>query len=108
MRKIREIDGFDEKLLRGLQSDARATSLELAEAVGLSPSSCQRRQRELEASRMENGQPRTPIAVPGRNALDGECPNTNSPLMHPTHPSSLNGRVQRPARASVGKERFFL
>jgi len=49
MRKIREIDGFDEKLLRALQRDARATSLELAEAVGLSPSSCQRRQRELEA-----------------------------------------------------------
>src|SRR5262245_41151855 len=43
----------------------------------------------LRASRMENGQPRTPIAVPGRNALDGECPNTNPPLMHPTHPSSL-------------------
>ena len=49
MRKIREIDPFDEKLLRGLQRDARATSLKLAEAVGLSPSSCQRRQRELEA-----------------------------------------------------------
>ena len=49
MRKIREIDPFDEKLLRALQRDARATSLELAEAVGLSPSSCQRRQRELEA-----------------------------------------------------------
>jgi len=49
MRKIREIDGFDEKLLRSLARDARATSLKLAEAVGLSPSSCQRRQRELEA-----------------------------------------------------------
>ena len=49
MRKTRELDGFDEKLLRGLQRDARATSLKLAEAVGLSPSSCLRRQRELEA-----------------------------------------------------------
>jgi Lrp/AsnC family transcriptional regulator, leucine-responsive regulatory protein len=48
MRKIREIDAFDEKLLRSLARDARATSLKLAEAVGLSPSSCQRRQRELE------------------------------------------------------------
>jgi Lrp/AsnC family transcriptional regulator, leucine-responsive regulatory protein len=48
MEKFREIDQFDEKILRTLQRDARATSLELAEAVGLSPSSCQRRQRELE------------------------------------------------------------
>ena len=48
MDKFREIDHFDEKLLRALQRNARATSFELAEAVGLSPSSCQRRQRELE------------------------------------------------------------
>jgi Lrp/AsnC family transcriptional regulator, leucine-responsive regulatory protein len=46
--KNREIDQFDEKLLRTLQRNARATSFELAEAIGLSPSSCQRRQRELE------------------------------------------------------------
>ena len=45
---FRAIDHFDEKILRHLQSNARATSLELAEAAGLSPSSCQRRQRELE------------------------------------------------------------
>jgi Lrp/AsnC family leucine-responsive transcriptional regulator len=49
MHKVRGIDAFDDKLLRRLQMDARATSLKLAEAVGLSPSSCQRRQRELEA-----------------------------------------------------------
>src|ERR1700683_3029626 len=48
VEKFREIDQFDEKLLRALRRNARATSLELAEAVGLSPSSCQRRQRELE------------------------------------------------------------
>jgi Lrp/AsnC family transcriptional regulator, leucine-responsive regulatory protein len=48
MRKIRDIDQFDEKILRALQQDGRMTSIELAEAVGLSPSSCQRRQRELE------------------------------------------------------------
>ena len=48
MSKNREIDQFDEKLLRSLQRNARATSFELAEAIGLSPSSCQRRQRELE------------------------------------------------------------
>jgi Lrp/AsnC family transcriptional regulator, leucine-responsive regulatory protein len=46
--KIREIDQFDEKLLRNLQRNGRATSFELAEATGLSASSCQRRQRELE------------------------------------------------------------
>ena len=48
MEKLREIDVFDEKILRALRHNGRATSLELAEAVGLSPSSCQRRQRELE------------------------------------------------------------
>ena len=48
MRKIRDTDHFDEKILRVLQQDGRMTSIELAEAVGLSPSSCQRRQRELE------------------------------------------------------------
>jgi Lrp/AsnC family leucine-responsive transcriptional regulator len=48
MRKIRDTDQFDEKILRVLRQDGRMTSIELAEAVGLSPSSCQRRQRELE------------------------------------------------------------
>jgi Lrp/AsnC family leucine-responsive transcriptional regulator len=46
--KFRDIDQFDEKILHALQVNARATSFELAEVVGLSPSSCQRRQRELE------------------------------------------------------------
>src|ERR1700690_1651612 len=48
MRKIRDTDHFDEKILRVLRQGGRMTSIELAEAVGLSPSSCQRRQRELE------------------------------------------------------------
>jgi Lrp/AsnC family transcriptional regulator, leucine-responsive regulatory protein len=48
MQKISDIDQFDEKLLRALEQDGRTTSIELAEAIGLSPSSCQRRQRELE------------------------------------------------------------
>jgi Lrp/AsnC family transcriptional regulator, leucine-responsive regulatory protein len=48
VEKFRDLDQFDEKLLRALQRNARATSFELAEVVGLSPSSCQRRQRELE------------------------------------------------------------
>src|SRR3984957_3654834 len=48
VEKSRDLDQFDEKLLRTLERNARATSFELAEVVGLSPSSCQRRQRELE------------------------------------------------------------
>jgi Lrp/AsnC family transcriptional regulator, leucine-responsive regulatory protein len=48
VEKSRDIDQFDEKLLRTLERNARATSFELAAVVGLSPSSCQRRQRELE------------------------------------------------------------
>jgi DNA-binding Lrp family transcriptional regulator len=48
VEKFRDIDQFDEKLLCALQRNARAISFELAEIVGLSPSSCQRRQRELE------------------------------------------------------------
>jgi Lrp/AsnC family leucine-responsive transcriptional regulator len=48
VEKFRDIDQFDEKLLHALEGNARATSFELAEVVGLSPSSCQRRQRELE------------------------------------------------------------
>jgi Lrp/AsnC family transcriptional regulator, leucine-responsive regulatory protein len=52
---FREIDPFDEKLLHVLRRNARATSFELAEVVGLSPSSCQRRQRELEARGVVRG-----------------------------------------------------
>jgi Lrp/AsnC family transcriptional regulator, leucine-responsive regulatory protein len=48
VEKFRDIDQFDEKLLHAPQRNARATSFELAEVVGLSPSSCQRRQCELE------------------------------------------------------------
>ncbi len=48
MGKVGEVDLFDEKIMHALQGDGRKTSIELAEVVGLSPSSCQRRQRELE------------------------------------------------------------
>ena len=48
LHRTSEIDQFDEKILHALESDARKTSIELAEVVGLSPSSCQRRQRDLE------------------------------------------------------------
>jgi DNA-binding Lrp family transcriptional regulator len=42
------MDGFDLKLLRALQSDARLTNLQLADAVGLSASQCSRRRTALE------------------------------------------------------------
>jgi Lrp/AsnC family transcriptional regulator, leucine-responsive regulatory protein len=48
VQKLRDLDQFDDKLLRALRGRGRATSFELAEVVGLSSSSCQRRQRELE------------------------------------------------------------
>src|SRR6201999_3942485 len=48
LHKTSEIDSFDEKILQSLRLDARKTSVELADVVGLSPSSCQRRQRDLE------------------------------------------------------------
>jgi len=42
------MDSFDATILARLQEDGRATNVELADAVGLSPSSCLRRVRELE------------------------------------------------------------
>ncbi|RWJ60808.1 MAG: Lrp/AsnC family transcriptional regulator [Mesorhizobium sp.] len=49
MPKI-EIDEIDRKILKVLQSDAHATSEQLSSAVGLSPSPCARRVRNLEAA----------------------------------------------------------
>jgi Lrp/AsnC family leucine-responsive transcriptional regulator len=43
-----ELDRIDIAMLEHLQHDARATTVELSEAVGLSPSPCHRRQRLLE------------------------------------------------------------
>jgi DNA-binding Lrp family transcriptional regulator len=42
------MDAFDMRILEHLQRDGRATNVELAGAVGLSPSPCLRRVRELE------------------------------------------------------------
>ena len=53
--KFRDLDHFDEKILRRLQLNARATCFELAEAVGLSPSCCQRRQKDLEQRGLVRG-----------------------------------------------------
>ena len=42
------MDTYDRNILNHLQQDGRASNVELAEAVGLSPSPCLRRVRELE------------------------------------------------------------
>lgn len=42
------MDQFDRRILENLQHDGRATNVELASQVGLSPSPCLRRVRELE------------------------------------------------------------
>jgi Lrp/AsnC family transcriptional regulator, leucine-responsive regulatory protein len=44
------LDAIDRRILARLQDNARLTNVELAEAVGLSPSPCLRRVRELEQS----------------------------------------------------------
>ncbi len=44
-----ELDKIDLKILERLQADARISNVDLAEAVGLSPSPCLRRVRRLEA-----------------------------------------------------------
>ena len=44
------LDAIDRKILALLQENARLPNVELAEAVGLSPSPCLRRVRDLEAS----------------------------------------------------------
>ena len=44
------LDAIDRRILTALQEDARISNAELARRVGLSPSPCLRRVRELEAS----------------------------------------------------------
>ncbi len=43
-----DLDRIDCRLLAHLQADGRATNLELAQAVGLSPAQCHRRHKRLE------------------------------------------------------------
>jgi Lrp/AsnC family leucine-responsive transcriptional regulator len=45
-----KLDKIDLKLLREMQRDGRITNLELADKVGLSPSPCARRVKQLEES----------------------------------------------------------
>src|SRR6476661_1677802 len=49
------LDKFDIAILRCLQEDARATNVEIAEKVNLSPSPCLRRIRNLEQSGVIRG-----------------------------------------------------
>jgi Lrp/AsnC family leucine-responsive transcriptional regulator len=51
----RSLDDIDRKIVAALQEDARLTTLQLAEQVGLSPSPCARRVRVLEDSGVITG-----------------------------------------------------
>lgn len=53
--RIMRLDRIDHAILDHLQRDARATSAELGDAVGLSPSPAHRRQRLLEAAGLIRG-----------------------------------------------------
>ncbi|MGB7389514.1 MAG: winged helix-turn-helix transcriptional regulator, partial [Pseudomonas neustonica] len=44
------LDRYDLKILAALQQDARISNQELAERIGLSPSPCSRRVKQLEDS----------------------------------------------------------
>ena len=50
-----DLDRIDRKILAFLQARGRASNLELAEAVGLSPAQCHRRHRRLEERRFIKG-----------------------------------------------------
>lgn len=50
-----EIDEIDRRILKELQSNGRVTNQELAEIVGLSPSPCLRRVRQMELSGIISG-----------------------------------------------------
>ncbi|OZB13603.1 MAG: AsnC family transcriptional regulator, partial [Hyphomonas sp. 34-62-18] len=49
------MDAIDARIVRALQRDGRLTNLELAEEVGLSPSPCLRRVKNLEAAGIIQG-----------------------------------------------------
>src|ERR1044072_4331262 len=53
--KMPNLDKFDIAILKCLQEDARATNVEIAEKVNLSPSPCLRRIRNLEKSGVIRG-----------------------------------------------------
>lgn len=51
----KSIDSIDQRILAALQEDGRISNQELAERVGLSPSPCLRRVRQLEADGLISG-----------------------------------------------------
>lgn len=55
MNNILEIDSFDRQILRVLQQEGRISNQELADRIGLSPSPCLRRVRNLEESGVISG-----------------------------------------------------
>lgn len=55
VRNMPKLDKFDLAILEALQQDARATNVEIAERVNLSPSPCLRRIRLLEESGVIRG-----------------------------------------------------
>jgi DNA-binding Lrp family transcriptional regulator len=52
---VTELDRIDLRILAELLSDARASQIELAEKVGLSPTACARRIRQLEETGIIRG-----------------------------------------------------
>ena len=52
---VHELDRIDLRILAELLADARASQIELAEKVGLSPTACARRIRQLEESGIIRG-----------------------------------------------------
>jgi len=51
----RQLDSYDRKILELLQTDARLSNQELADRIGLSPSPCLRRLRNLEETGLIEG-----------------------------------------------------
>lgn len=60
-----DLDATDRRILAALQSNARITNVDLAEAVGLSPSPCLRRVRALEQAGVIKGY----VALVDQNAV---------------------------------------
>lgn len=63
------LDIIDRRILRELQSDGRLQNVELARRVGLSPSACLRRVRQLE----DNGTIQRYVAQLDANRVDAGC-----------------------------------